>query len=262
MTEKFGKKIEFIRIGVENKALLNHFYYFAVQNTKDLAFDSDMFAEYVAENHSTHATGLRKRDFNKQKIGRFITLLRKRGAIASTLKRAFKGSPQVYLIKSNTFVIPDGNIPINGIKPKRKLTLDDVDRFDGYDLAFIGYSLRKELDILNEYNNTLEAQNKKLKKEAGENKLQPYINKIEAMQREHRSELKGKDDIIKDLQTANARLNKNVTDKNRHIDAQDKHIDRITKSLEMATSKDNTFKVGEVAKITKRHHRPAHLKGN
>ena len=253
MSEKFGKEIKFIRIGVENKALLNHFYHYSVAHGKDVSFDSEMFEKYIVENHSTHATGLRKRDFDKKIIGRFLTLLRKRGAITSTLKRAFKGQPQVYIIRSNTFVIPDGNIPVNGVKPKRKLTLDDVDRFDGYDLAFIGYTFRKELDILSQCNESLEAENKSLKEEAQETNVKPYIAKIEAMQREHYSELKDKDRSIKELQSQNGKVNQKLIDANREID-------QLKKALERYQRKSSTFKMDEVAKITKKHERPAHLR--
>jgi predicted RNase H-like nuclease (RuvC/YqgF family) len=83
--------------------------------------------------------------------------------------------------------------------------------------------------------------------------VKPYIAKIEAMQREHYSELKDKDRSIKELQSQNGKVNQKLIDANREID-------QLKKALERYQRKNSTFKMDEVAKITKKHERPAHLR--
>jgi uncharacterized protein YukE len=302
--DQFGEEIAITKIGIYNKVLIKSFTEFS-RNMQNEEFTMDMFTDWVEEDdrhEEIRQLGLNKckdsADESYKRVWNFLQFLVRKGSVDTSIDHPHIGNPQVYIIKSNNFDIPEDVTVMSQrrkskkkrliekpkeetqseqvktteqvtaqaeetVKTENKYSLENVLNFNEMDLAFIGYTIRTEMDILQKQTGFFAHENQKLREEISrlkeETTTKPYMVKIqdleyqmEVLKRNHQSELRSKDIDIE-------RLNQKLTDLNKNLDSLRQQLTKAERSLDKAQAGRRGFSVGELAFPNEK---PEHLKGS
>ena len=200
----------------------------------------------------------------------FNNLIRKEG-LKKKHEHAGRGTQQEYALLSNQFILgPDPNRPYKfkkGYDSRRGrgrkkvddvtkpiddapkvLTLEDAQKMGDMDIAFIGYSIVKEIEASTQMIKTLEADNKKLKEDVTKEEI--FKLKIQDMDEKHERK-------VKDLKEEISNLTRNVSKLNNQILQKNVLIERYETSQKSYNTGQSTFKMGDLARI--KNGKPSHL---
>jgi uncharacterized coiled-coil protein SlyX len=201
-------------------------------------------------------------------------LVKNRGAIIRTAKHyRTVGKPQEYkVVNSNLNIIKPPTLldkfkkkadAKKIVKPEevetKMLTLADVERIGEMDLAFIGYTIRTEMDIVLRKLKHSEELRTKVSEHYEKTKKELELTKIK-MGDDLRKAVKMVESLKvgnADLRTTIGSLNKTVQARNTTIKNMQSELDGLRKRFGETTN-EKGFKLGEVAKFT--NGRPSHLK--
>lgn len=258
MTEKFGKPIHIFRLEKNSVKNVESLWRFSLIH-KEKSFKLDDVFDFMLKDIKL------KRDVKtKAMIRALLSSFHKKGAVGKLTEQAYRGKPQVYYFKSNDWTygrfkttIGQKRKLVGGKKVTKdapiqkkddagsRLTLEHARQFDDMDLAFIGYSIRTEMDILQKQNDMLtdnmaklETDFKELEKRSADKsvymiKIQDLEEKIKKLKVDHSKELSEKDNQI-------TRLNDRLTTAN-------EEIKRFEKSEYYKNANKKGFSVGELA---------------
>jgi len=249
--EDFGKPIYFSpnRINDDTVDILKYLREFSGIMKKE-PFTAMEFMQFIHEENPVQV------NITAQKIRSLFNNMYAKGAIRKTVKNATARKHQKYVLKSNQFAIESKKLKRKSPQPKSKpefetpkkgLTLEDAKNMKEMDVAFIGYSIVKEIEASLGMISVLEEQVKHLKDSATSEEV--YKVKLADMQDKHGREVNILKEKIKQLSQDIQKLNDQIVTKN-----------AIIERLESTHGSTNTtFKMGELARL-KNDKRPSHLR--
>lgn len=249
--EDFGKPIYFSpnRINDDTVDILKYLREFSGIMKKE-PFTAMEFMQFIHEENPVQV------NITAQKIRSLFNNMYTKGDIKKTVKNATARKHQKYALKSNQFVIvskkPKRKSPAPKPEPKSKtpkkgLTLEDARNMKEMDVAFIGYSIVKEIEASLGMISVLEEEIKHLKDSATSEEV--YKVKLTDMQDKHGREVNILKEKIKQLSHDIQKLNDQIVTKN-----------AIIERLENTQGNTKTtFKMGELARL-KNDKRPSHLR--
>jgi hypothetical protein len=259
--KQFGTAIHFSskRINDDTKDILNYLKVFSdkIGNTP---FTAMKLMTYIHKETPTQV------NITTQKIRSLLHNMATRGGIEKTVKDATAHNHQKYLLKSNIFVFDDHPKKIGKkrlesepkfktekTKPdpqfefeKKSLTFEDARNMKEMDVAFIGYSIVKEIEASLGMIQVLEEEVKHLRDES--TKEEVFQLKMSDMNDKHKREVNILNEKISQLSRDVQKLNGQIVTKNAIIE-------RLESSQ---NSKNTTFKMGELARL--KNERPSHLR--
>ena len=249
--EDFGKPIYFspMRINDDTVDILKYLREFSGIMKKE-PFTAMEFMQFIHEENPVQV------NITAQKIRSLFNNMYAKGDIKKTVKNATARKHQKYVLKSNQFAIESKKLKRKSPQPKSKpefetpkkgLTLEDAKNMKEMDVAFIGYSIVKEIEASLGMISVLEEQVKHLKDSATSEEV--YKVKLADMQDKHGREVNILKEKIKQLSQDIQKLNDQIVTKN-----------AIIERLESTHGSTNTtFKMGELARL-KNDKRPSHLR--
>jgi len=249
--EDFGKPIYFSpnRINDDTVDILKYLREFSGIMKKE-PFTAMEFMQFIHEENPVQV------NITAQKIRSLFNNMYAKGDIKKTVKNATARKHQKYVLKSNQFAIESKKLKRKSPQPKSKpefetpkkgLTLEDAKNMKEMDVAFIGYSIVKEIEASLGMISVLEEQVKHLKDSATSEEV--YKVKLADMQDKHGREVNILKEKIKQLSQDIQKLNDQIVTKN-----------AIIERLESTHGSTNTtFKMGELARL-KNDKRPSHLR--
>ena len=260
--EDFGKPIYFSpnRINDDTVDILKYLREFSGIMKKE-PFTAMEFMQFIHEENPVQV------NITAQKIRSLFNNMYAKGDIKKTVKNATARKHQKYVLKSNQFAIESKKLKRKSPQPKSKpkfktdktksdpqfefekkgLTLEDAKNMKEMDVAFIGYSIVKEIEASLGMISVLEEEIKHLKDSATSEEV--YKVKLTDMQDKHGREVNILKEKIKQLSQDIQKLNNQIVTKN-----------AIIERLENTQGNTKTtFKMGELARL-KNDKRPSHLR--
>lgn len=251
--EDFGKPFYFSskRINDDTQDIINYLIEFANIIKKE-PFTAMEFMQFIHEENPVQV------NITKQKIRSLFHNMCKRKGLKKTVKNATPSNHQKYVLITNQFIIQNKKTPLAPLdkkylepseneKPVEKgmLTLKDAQRMKEMDVAFIGYSIVKEIEASLGMIQVLEDEVKHLRDESTKEEI--FRLKMADMEEKHNRET----NILKEKIS---QLSKDIQKLNNQIVAKNTLIERYESSQ---GSSQTTFKMGELARL--KNDRPSHL---
>ena len=248
--EQFGEPVHFYtkKINDDTVDIIKYLEKFVGKVGKD-PFTAMSFMEFIHKENPVQV------NITTQKIRSIFHNITTKGGMEKTVKDATPRNHQKYLLKSNIFIFDDKSEknrkkhlkPDPQFEPEKKgLTLEDARNMKEVDVAFIGYSIVKEIEASLKMIGVLEEEIKHLKSDAVNEEV--FQLKIVDMNDKHKREVNILKEKISQLSRDVQKLNGQIVTKNAIIE-------RFESSQ---NSKNTTFKMGELARL--KNERPSHLR--